>query len=88
MLTIWACFARGAASMIEARDQSILAPRACGAANRRFLVRVRLKYKAAKEEFYRMTKIKFARREGGISFVANDKILFAKLGAGSARDKI
>ena len=40
--------------------------------------------KAAKVEFVRATKIKFARHEGEISFAANDKILFAKFGAGLA----
>jgi hypothetical protein len=44
--------------------------------------------KAAKAEFYQTTKIKFARREGEISFVAKDKILSAKFGADSARDEI
>jgi hypothetical protein len=63
--------------MIEARDQSILAPRARGAASA-LRTRVRLKYKATKAEFYRMTKIKFARREGGISFAANDKNFIRK----------
>ncbi|WP_298785747.1 hypothetical protein [uncultured Campylobacter sp.] len=29
-------------------------------------------------EFYRTTKIKFARREGGISFAANDKNFIRK----------
>lgn len=38
--------------------------------------------KAAKAEFDRATKIKFARREGEILFATNDKILSAKLGAG------
>lgn len=49
-----------------------------------FAARVRLKFKAAKAEFYRTTKIKFARREGEISYAAKDKILSAKLSAGLA----
>ena len=47
-----------------------------------FAARMRLKFKAAKAEFYQTTKIKFARREGEISFAAKDKILSAKIGAG------
>jgi len=35
-----------------------------------------------------MTKIKFARHEGEISFATKDKILSAKIGAGYARDEI
>lgn len=43
---------------------------------------MRLKFNAAKVKFYLATKIKFARREGEISYAAKDKILSAKLGAG------
>ena len=50
--------------------------------------RARLKFKTVKAEFYRATKIKFARREGEILYAAKDKILSAKFGAGSARDEI
>ncbi len=49
---------------------------------------MRLKFKATKFKFYPATKIKFTRRAGEISYAAKDKILSAKIGAGSARDKI
>ena len=49
---------------------------------------MRLKFKATKAEFYPATKIKFARREGEISFATKDKILSAKISAGYARDEI